>query len=196
MNNRLKRSNQAKQNSIKRGRRNASISIQLFVSLSLVIAGLGICSQSSEPESRVTLDSFQDQNAEIDIGVDPLALTRNQTDFELLAVSADQTVIGYTSVLSTGKAAASLINHLQYRGWHADEIQYAADNEICGGVPTLQQCGTGQIQISQADIEVESINSSFALMLSYREAFRGEFNQMIVQLFPTGSGCSIVIKLF
>jgi len=127
----------------------------------------------------MTLESHQQQPGSNNRAQDPLALCTDEEVFQLLAISFDQTVIGYSSKLSTGDAAVYLVDFLVKRGWQYDDSEDSRPEFRAGSYDdAVYQTG------------------AFALWFYSEHNLAGRYKQMMAQFFPMPDGCSIVIELF
>ena len=127
--------------------------------------------------------------------IDPLGLCSRDEDFQLLAVNPECTVIGYASMLTTGQSAMRLIAHLEQRGWRADTSSGENDWSLSPS-DASHTTNAGLLDLNNPAVRIEDLTGSFALVLSNHAAGSKASEQMMVQLFPISSGCSIVVELF
>ena len=185
---------------VERQKQNARIALQFFIVLITVVSCLGLYSRGLEGgrDAELTLDASQEHGARTETRTDPLDLCSNKSGFELLAMSSDQSVIGYSSSLSTGQAALGLIDCVSGRGWQigsqtAMEPESGSSNEEVRGDHEQDVAAPKSITSTNG---LEGRTEAFALVFTSGNASLGGYRQMMVQLFPVVDGCSIVVRLY
>jgi hypothetical protein len=168
------------------GARNARIAIRMFVVIAICISILGLCSRcQGGSEGVMSLSDIEVMGVGDNSLDDPLALS-DEPDFELLSISPDSKTIGYTSGLGTGRAAALLLQALARQGWQQ------ADQPVDRHDGSQPFASAAEVVAAGA----ETITGPLAFTLSLYDLDGSPARQMVVQLFPTGDGSSIVVTVF
>ena len=181
------------------GRRNSRTALRFFLAVAFGLCALGLYSrhQGSDPAS-LSLQGFVASRAADGSLVDPLALV-DDSGFKLLSVSPDGRIIGYTSDLNTGQAAVQLLLLLSDQGWQQDYAPIAGREDANCELASRGVVGDsvpGALSPDDAWAMADGITSPVAFTLTHHDVEGLPDQQMLVQLFPTGSGSSIVITAY